>query len=240
MLLFSTGLAVAATLTTARGYGRLALALAAHGRGHGTRRAPRRPSRSWASLPPERANIGSAVNDTTRELGGALGVAIVGSIMSSLVRDAARRRARRGVPAPVAAAARESLGAARPAQHRRRRPRPRSLRPRDVARVGSRRARGRARRRSSPGGTCRLAPALRSTARPVQTEIRRLRTRHPAAELLARVGEPTWQAAGNPHARTSIGSQRDRSNCSATARMCASTSREQLAYAGREPRPRRG
>jgi uncharacterized membrane protein YeaQ/YmgE (transglycosylase-associated protein family) len=36
------------------------------------------------SLPPERANIGSAVNDTTRELGGALGVAIVGSIMSSL------------------------------------------------------------------------------------------------------------------------------------------------------------
>jgi hypothetical protein len=36
------------------------------------------------SLPPARANIGSAVNDTARELGGALGVAIVGSIMSSL------------------------------------------------------------------------------------------------------------------------------------------------------------
>jgi hypothetical protein len=36
------------------------------------------------SLPPARANIGSAVNDTTRELGGALGVAVVGSIMSSL------------------------------------------------------------------------------------------------------------------------------------------------------------
>jgi hypothetical protein len=36
------------------------------------------------SLPPARANIGSAVNDTARELGGALGVAVVGSIMSSL------------------------------------------------------------------------------------------------------------------------------------------------------------
>jgi hypothetical protein len=56
------------------------------------------------SLPPERANIGSAVNDTTRELGGALGVAIVGSIMSSLYST------RLGDAVP--AAARESLGAA--------------------------------------------------------------------------------------------------------------------------------
>ena len=37
-----------------------------------------------SALPPARANIGSAVNDTTRELGGALGVAVVGSIMASL------------------------------------------------------------------------------------------------------------------------------------------------------------
>src|SRR5215210_924279 len=36
------------------------------------------------ALPPARANIGSAVNDTTRELGGALGVAVVGSIVASL------------------------------------------------------------------------------------------------------------------------------------------------------------
>ena len=84
----------------ARGYGRLAIAFSSWAPAWGSR-ARRRPSRSWASLPPERANIGSAVNDTTRELGGALGVAIVGSLMSSLydaparsVR-AARRRARR-------------------------------------------------------------------------------------------------------------------------------------------------
>jgi hypothetical protein len=64
------------------------------------------------SLPPERANIGSAVNDTTRELGGALGVAIVGSIMSSLYSAQLADELPEGVPTPVAAAARESLGAA--------------------------------------------------------------------------------------------------------------------------------
>jgi DHA2 family multidrug resistance protein-like MFS transporter len=35
-----------------------------------------------ASLPESKAGVGSAVNDTTRELGGALGVALVGSVMS--------------------------------------------------------------------------------------------------------------------------------------------------------------
>jgi len=36
------------------------------------------------SLPTAKAGIGSAVNDTTRELGGTLGVAIIGSVFSSL------------------------------------------------------------------------------------------------------------------------------------------------------------
>jgi EmrB/QacA subfamily drug resistance transporter len=35
------------------------------------------------SLPREKAGVGSAVNDTTRQVGGALGVAIIGSIVSS-------------------------------------------------------------------------------------------------------------------------------------------------------------
>ena len=65
-----------------------------------------------SSLPPARANIGSAVNDTARELGGALGVAIVGSIMSSLYATRLTEALADDVPAPVAAAARESFGAA--------------------------------------------------------------------------------------------------------------------------------
>ena len=102
MLLFSTGLAIAATVTTGTGYGRLGIALLFMGAGMGLAGAPATES-IMGSLPPERANIGSAVNDTTRELGGALGVAIVGSIMSSLYAS--------GLPADVPAAGRESLGA---------------------------------------------------------------------------------------------------------------------------------
>jgi hypothetical protein len=36
------------------------------------------------SLPRAKAGVGSAVNDTTRQIGGAMGVAIIGSIVSSL------------------------------------------------------------------------------------------------------------------------------------------------------------
>jgi hypothetical protein len=38
-----------------------------------------------SALPPARANVGSAVNDATRELGGALGVAVVGSILADML-----------------------------------------------------------------------------------------------------------------------------------------------------------
>ena len=106
MLLFATGLAVAATITVGAGYGRLAVALLFMGAGMGLAGAPATES-IMGALPPERANIGSAVNDTTRELGGALGVAVVGSIMSSLYATGLADR----LPAPLAAAARESLGA---------------------------------------------------------------------------------------------------------------------------------
>jgi hypothetical protein len=38
-------------------------------------------------LPPARAGVGSAVNDATRELGGTLGVAVIGSLFSSVYAD---------------------------------------------------------------------------------------------------------------------------------------------------------
>jgi EmrB/QacA subfamily drug resistance transporter len=40
-----------------------------------------------SSLPPNRAGIGSAMNDTTRQLGGALGVAILGALMNGIYRS---------------------------------------------------------------------------------------------------------------------------------------------------------
>lgn len=111
MALFAVGLGIAATIPLDDGYGRLAVALLCLGMGMGLAGAPATES-IMGSLPTTRANIGSAVNDTTRELGGALGVAIVGSVMSSLYANQVADGLPDAVPAPVAAAARESLGAA--------------------------------------------------------------------------------------------------------------------------------
>jgi EmrB/QacA subfamily drug resistance transporter len=63
-----------------------------------------------SSLPLNKAGVGSAVNDTTRELGGALGVAVVGSLLSSLYRADLSSRLPR--VAAGSAQARSSLGAA--------------------------------------------------------------------------------------------------------------------------------
>ena len=65
------------------------------------------------SLPPAKAGVGSAVNDTTREVGAALGVAVLGSVMSSTYRPRIRD-AISGAPVPgdVAAAVTDQIGAA--------------------------------------------------------------------------------------------------------------------------------
>jgi EmrB/QacA subfamily drug resistance transporter len=65
------------------------------------------------AVPPDQAGVGSAVNDTTRELGGTLGVAVVGSVFASVYADRVTV-ALAGTPVPVeaAAAVRESVGAA--------------------------------------------------------------------------------------------------------------------------------
>ena len=39
------------------------------------------------SVPMHKAGVGSAVNDTTREVGGAIGIAVIGSIVNSIYRD---------------------------------------------------------------------------------------------------------------------------------------------------------
>ena len=111
MVCFASGLVVAATITTDTGYGRLAIAMLLMGVGMGLAGTPATES-IMSSVPPDRANVGSAVNDTTRELGGALGVAVVGSIVSSLYGSRLDGALPSAVPAPVAAVARESVGAA--------------------------------------------------------------------------------------------------------------------------------
>ena len=79
MLVFAAGLVLASTITTTTGYPRLGVAMVLLGAGLGLSSAPATES-IMGSLPRNRAGVGSAVNDTAREVGGALGVAIVGSI----------------------------------------------------------------------------------------------------------------------------------------------------------------
>lgn len=64
-----------------------------------------------AAVPEADAGIGSAVNDVSRELGGALGVASIGSVVSSLYRSNVGDGLA-GVPTEVAELASESVGVA--------------------------------------------------------------------------------------------------------------------------------
>lgn len=66
-----------------------------------------------ASLPKEKAGVGSAVNDTARELGGALGVAAMGSLFASVYSGGIARKLA-GVPLPAEALGlcKESVAAA--------------------------------------------------------------------------------------------------------------------------------
>ena len=64
-----------------------------------------------AALPREKAGVGSAVSNTVRQLGGALGVAVLGAVLSSVYRDDLGN-ATDGLPAGAAEAARESISGA--------------------------------------------------------------------------------------------------------------------------------
>jgi EmrB/QacA subfamily drug resistance transporter len=63
-----------------------------------------------ASVPVEDAGVGSAVNDVSRELGSALGVAILGSVISSIYRSNVDAELTGNVPDEVVEVAQEGLG----------------------------------------------------------------------------------------------------------------------------------
>ncbi|HWZ17233.1 MAG TPA: MFS transporter [Ktedonobacteraceae bacterium] len=71
------------TASVSSGYGLIASMLAILGLGFGMTMAPATTS-IMGALPLGRAGVGSAVNDTTRQVGGALGVAVLGSILASV------------------------------------------------------------------------------------------------------------------------------------------------------------
>jgi len=107
LALVATGTACYASNTIMSDVGLGLLVRLVMGVGFGVCSAPVTES-IMGSLPPSRAGVGSAVNDTTRQTGGALGVAVIGSIF------AARYHSEIGslsfVPAGVRETARESIG----------------------------------------------------------------------------------------------------------------------------------
>jgi EmrB/QacA subfamily drug resistance transporter len=67
-----------------------------------------------STLPPARAGVGSAVNDTVREIGGALGVAVIGSVAASSYTSDLQSRIDRigGIPTSVRDSLSDNVGAA--------------------------------------------------------------------------------------------------------------------------------
>ena len=62
-------------------------------------------------LPPAKAGVGSAINDATREAGGTLGVAVIGSVFTSLYTSQLAHSAAAQLPAQALQRAQESVGA---------------------------------------------------------------------------------------------------------------------------------
>lgn len=108
LLVAAGGLAVLLTLTMSSGYAPVAVALALFGLGMGLAAAPATDAIMGAA-PPGRVGVASAVNDTTQETGGALGAAVMGSVLASAY-SVALTPAVRGLPAPLVTLARAGLG----------------------------------------------------------------------------------------------------------------------------------
>ncbi|HEY3000381.1 MAG TPA: MFS transporter [Acidimicrobiales bacterium] len=98
----AVGLLIASRLTAGASYPEVLLSLVVLAVGLALVMPPATES-IMGSLPPAKAGVGSAVNDTTREIGGALGVAVLGSVMSSTYRPRVSD-AISGFPIPTAQA----------------------------------------------------------------------------------------------------------------------------------------
>ncbi|GAA2682766.1 MFS transporter [Actinoplanes palleronii] len=101
LLLMGGGFGVLASLGPDDGYPTLAFALVVIGAGSGIA-TPAAVGTLLGALPKERAGVGSAVNDTVQQIGAALSVAVLGSVLTTAYRAA--------MPGGAPAAARDSIG----------------------------------------------------------------------------------------------------------------------------------
>jgi len=112
MALMGLGLLDLSTAGVHTAYPALALAVAIMGAGMGLVMAPASTT-IMTTVPAHQAGAGSAINDTIREVGGALGIAIIGSLAAAVYRSRlAPVLATAHAPGPVAHVATSSVAAA--------------------------------------------------------------------------------------------------------------------------------
>ena len=109
-MIIAVGLLVLTTLTTTSSYLPLAIAFVLLGSGLAMASAPATGNIMMAT-PLDKAGVGSAINDTTRELGGALGIAVGGSVVATIYTSNIELTAL-GLPDQVTEIASESIGGA--------------------------------------------------------------------------------------------------------------------------------
>jgi EmrB/QacA subfamily drug resistance transporter len=108
LVAISAGLAIISRMGQTTPYWVLAAGLVVLGAGMGAAMTPA-TSAITASLPRRQQGVASAMNDLSRELGGALGIAVLSSAMAAVYRD---NLSLPGLPAELAEKARDSLAVA--------------------------------------------------------------------------------------------------------------------------------
>ncbi|WP_438361483.1 MFS transporter [Rhodococcus erythropolis] len=112
LALFSAAFLWISTLSESTSYTEIALQMIPLGLGLGLTAAPATEA-IMGAVPPEKAGIGSGMNDATREVGGTLGVAIIGSVYASLYASSlASSDAAQNLPDHVRSAVEDSVGGA--------------------------------------------------------------------------------------------------------------------------------
>jgi EmrB/QacA subfamily drug resistance transporter len=112
LAVITVGIALRALSTPSSGFGILLVSLIITGIGVGLAVAPSTGA-IMGSLSPDQAGVGSAMNDAARQVGAATGVAVLGSVWSSVYRsNLASATLPADVPAAAVEQARESVGSA--------------------------------------------------------------------------------------------------------------------------------
>jgi hypothetical protein len=111
LVMFGTAIAWISISPIQMPYLQIALQMMLMGTGLGLTTAPATES-ILSVLPAAKAGVGSAVNDATREAGGTLGVAVIGSIFTSIYARHLADTSMAALPHDAVRAARDSVGAA--------------------------------------------------------------------------------------------------------------------------------